>query len=84
MEQFDTCDAALKTCPFCGKKVNGAITAHFSASNEYYFNAVIKCNNCKIEVSKSSSYCTCFGLAFNEVKKLIEEVSNAWNTRANE
>ena len=54
MEQLDTYNAALKECPFCGKKVNAYVNPRFPDAISSYLIASIKCDNCKIEVSKAT------------------------------
>ena len=74
----------LKECPFCGKEVNAYVNPRFPDSISSYLIASIKCDNCKIEVSKASPYCSNNGLEFNDVINLMMGVANKWNTRVKE
>lgn len=73
----------LEPCPFCGKKPVPRIEAR-GGSAEYFFFYEIKCDNCKIAMSKASSYAEFQkGLLFSEVLQDMAEVINRWNTRGN-
>ena len=74
---------ALRECPFCGKKVNAYVNPRFPNTSPYFIASIV-CDNCKIEVSKSSPYCSNNGLEFNDVINLMMEVANKWNTRVKE
>ena len=67
----------LEPCPFCGKRPAPRINAR-GGSLEHFFLYEIKCDNCKISISKSSSY-----IDFSEVLQDMAEVINKWNTRGN-
>lgn len=71
----------LEPCPFCGKRPVPRINAR-GGSLEHFFLYEIKCDNCKISMSKSSSYVELQkGLLFSEVLQDMAEVVNKWNTR---
>lgn len=73
----------LKPCPFCGKKVTPRITAK-GGDSEYYLFYEIKCEGCKISMSKISGYTDSYkGTSLNEVLQDMAEVINRWNTRGN-
>ena len=75
---------ALRECPFCGKEVSGYVNPRFPDSISSYLIASTKCDNCKIEVSKASPYCSNNGLEFNDVINLMMGVANKWNIRVKE
>lgn len=71
----------LEPCPFCGKRPAPRIGAR-GGDSEYYLFYEIKCDNCKISMSKTSSYTDSYkGTLFNEVLQDMAEVVNKWNTR---
>lgn len=73
----------LKPCPFCGKRPIPRISAK-GGDSEYYLFYEIKCENCKISMSKASSYTDSYkGTVFNEVLQDMTEIVDRWNARGN-
>lgn len=71
----------LEPCPFCGKRPISHISAK-GGDSEYYLFYEIKCENCKISMSKASSYTDSYkGTLFNEVLQDMAEIIDRWNTR---
>lgn len=72
----------LEPCPFCGKRPVPRINA--KGGDAYYLFYEIKCENCKISMSKASSYTDSYkGTSFNEVLQDMTEIIDKWNTRGN-
>ena len=71
----------LEPCPFCGKRPTPRISAK-GGESEYYLFYEIKCENCKISMSKTSGYTDSYkGILFNEVLQDMAEIIDRWNTR---
>lgn len=75
----------LEPCPFCGKPPVTCMDVRRGGCPEYFFLYEIKCEDCKISMSKTSGYTeSCKGIPFENVLQDMAEVVAKWNTRAKE